>query len=113
MTQTWLTQQERTAWIRLAAVLELLPAVLDTQLARDEGLTHFDYFTLAMLSEAPDRKLRMTHLARMTNATLPRLSRVVGRLESDWFVERRTCSQDRRATDVVLTDRGWAKVQQA
>ena len=34
------------------------------QLTHDDGLTHFDYFTLAMLSEAPDRTLRMTHPGR-------------------------------------------------
>jgi DNA-binding MarR family transcriptional regulator len=113
MTTRWLTQQEREAWLRFAAVLELLPGVLDAQLSRDEGLTHFDYFTLAMLSEAPHRTLRMTELAGMTNATLPRLSRVISRLESDGLVERRPCPQDRRATHAVLTELGWAKVQQA
>lgn len=41
--------------MRLAAVLELLPGVLDGQLRRDADLTHFEYFLLAMLSEAPGR----------------------------------------------------------
>jgi DNA-binding MarR family transcriptional regulator len=113
MATRWLTPQEREAWLRFAAVLELLPGVLDAQLSRDEGLTHFDYFALAMLSEAPQRTLRMTRLAGMTNATLPRLSRVISRLESEGLVERRPCSQDRRATNVVLTEVGWAKVQHA
>ena len=67
----WLTADERRAWVRFAAVVELLPGVLDTQLARDENLTHFDYFTLAMLSEAPARTLRMTTLAAQTNSRLP------------------------------------------
>ena len=78
----WLDDDERAAWVRLAAVLELLPGVLDSQLRRDAQLTHFEYFVLAMLSEAPDRTLRMTHLAGQTNATLPRLSHVVKRLET-------------------------------
>ena len=55
--------------------------VLDAQLRADAGLTHFEYFVLAMLSEAPERTLRMTSLAQRTNATLPRLSHVVSRLE--------------------------------
>jgi DNA-binding MarR family transcriptional regulator len=110
---TWLTDEERTAWLRFGAVLELLPAALDAQLTRDEGLTHFEYFTLAMLSEAPDRTLRMTSLAERTNATLPRLSRVISRLESAGFVERRPCPQDRRATNVVMTPAGWDKIVQA
>jgi len=51
------------AWVRLAAVHELLPGVLDSQVRRDADLTHFGYFVLAKLSEAPARTLRMTALA--------------------------------------------------
>lgn len=109
----WLSPEEQQAWIRLAAVLELLPGVLDSQLSRDEGLTHFDYFALAMLSEAPAQTLRMTTLAGWTGATLPRLSRVVSRLESDGLVRRSPCPQDRRATNVSLTEVGWDKVVHA
>ena len=109
----WLDADQQAAWIRFAAVLELLPAALDTQLSRDEGLTHFDYFTLAMLSEAPERTLRMTALATRTNATLPRLSRVVTRLELLGLVERKPCPHDRRATNAQLTRAGWDKVVHA
>ena len=109
----WLSYEERTAWLRFAAVLELLPGTLDAQLSRDEGLTHFDYFSLAMLSEAPQRTLTMTTLAARTNATLPRLSRVITRLESAGFVQRTPCPEDRRATNVSLTEAGWAKVVHA
>lgn len=109
----WLDESQRLAWVRLAAVLELLPRALDAQLERDERLTHYDYYCLAMLSEAPDRTLRMTALASSTNATLPRLSRVMTRLEDAGYVRRQPCPGDRRATNVVLTDAGWEKVVQA
>jgi DNA-binding MarR family transcriptional regulator len=104
-----LSDEERVAWFKFAAVLELLPSALDTQLLRDERLTHFDYFTLAILSEAPGRMLRMTTLAAQTNATLPRLSRVVSRLEDAGLLERRPCTEDGRATNAILTDAGLAK----
>src|SRR6188768_3918911 len=113
MENRWLSDDERGAWVRLAAVLELLPGVLDTQLRRDADLTHFEYFLLAMLSEAPDRTLRMTSLAQRTNATLPRLSHVVRRLEDRGLVERFPCPADRRATNARLTNAGWRKVQQS
>lgn len=106
----WLSDGERAAWVRFTAVLELLPAALDLQLVRDSGLTHFDYFTLAMLSETPDRVLRTSALAARTNATLPRLSRVLSRLEAAGFVDRAPAVDDRRATDVTLTEAGWDKV---
>ena len=106
----WLSDEQQRAWVRFIAVVERLPGVLDTQLQHDADLTHFEYFTLAMLSESPARALRMTELAAVTNATLPRLSHVVSRLEKRGFVERRPCPEDRRATNARLTELGWQKV---
>ena len=112
METRWLDDEQLGAWVRLVAVLELLPGVLDGQLRRDAGLTHFDYHVLAMLSEAPRRVLRMTDLATRTNATLPRLSHVVRRLEERGLVERTPCPEDGRATNAHLTPAGWATVQE-
>lgn len=78
----------------------LLPGVLDAQLRRDADLTHFEYYVLAMLSEASGHTLRMTALAERTNATLPRLSHVVRRLVDRKFVDRFPSLEDGRATDV-------------
>ena len=86
--------------------------MLDAQLRRDAELSHFEYLVLAMLSEAPDRTLRMTALAERTNATLPRLSHVVARLEARGLVERAPCPEDRRATNASLTTTGWDKLVQ-
>jgi DNA-binding MarR family transcriptional regulator len=112
METRWLDDAELTAWVRLAAVLELLPGVLDSQLRRDADLTHFEYYVLAMLSEAPERTLRMTTLAQQTTATLPRLSHVVRKLEDRGLVERFPCPQDARATNARLTATGWKKVRE-
>ena len=105
--EKWLTESERRAWLRLLAVVELLPGSLDTQLRRDSSLTHFEYQTLAMLSEDRERTLQMSALADRTNATLPRLSHVITRLADRDLVERQACPADGRATNVVLTDAGW------
>ncbi len=113
MDTTWLTKEELAAWVRLAAVLELLPGTLDSQLRRDAELTNFEYYVLAMLSEATDNTLRMTALAALTNATLPRLSHVVRRLEDRGLVERFPCPEDHRATNTRLTPAGWRKVEQS
>lgn len=110
MDTRWLDDDERAAWLRLMAVVELLPGALDTQLRRDSGLSHFEYFVLAMLSEAPERTLRMTSLAQRTNATLPRLSHVMRRLEGRGLVERFPCPEDGRATNARLTPAGWDTV---
>lgn len=110
METEWLDEAEREAWLRLVAVVELLPGALDAQLRTSAGLTHFEYFVLAMLSEVPERTLRMTMLAQRTNATLPRLSHVVRRLEERGIVERFPCPEDGRATNARLTEAGWDAV---
>jgi DNA-binding MarR family transcriptional regulator len=109
----WLTRDELATWVRVVAVLELLPNALDAQLRRDADLTNFDYYVLAMLSEAEGRTLRMTALAAQTNAALARLSHVVRRLEERGLVERVPCPEDRRATNARLTQAGMAKVVEA
>ena len=103
----WLDDDELDAWVRFVAVVERLPGVLDSQLRRDAGLTHYEYLVLAILSEAPERTLRMTALAARTNATLPRLSHVVSRLEARDLVLRSPCPDDRRAFNVTLSAHGW------
>lgn len=113
MDTRWLDDDELSAWVGLIAMTELLPGVLDAQLRRDAGLTHFEYFVLAMLSEAPECTLRMTGLAQRTNATLPRLSHVVRRLEERGLVERSTDPSDRRATNARLTDAGREAIRAA
>ncbi|QIK83045.1 MarR family winged helix-turn-helix transcriptional regulator [Sanguibacter sp. HDW7] len=106
----WLRDDELRAWVRFIGVVELLPGILDSQLQRDSGLSHFEYYTLAILSEAPGRTLRMTGLAARTNSTLPRLSHVVTRLEKRGLVARAECPEDRRAMNATLTDDGWQTV---
>jgi DNA-binding MarR family transcriptional regulator len=106
----WLTADQLSAWKKLIAVVELLPGALESQLRRDADLSHFEYFTMAMLSEAPEHTLRMTALASLTNSTLARLSHVVSRLEERDIVRREPCADDRRATNAALTANGWAKV---
>ena len=110
MATRWLDDKEMAAWLRLVAVVELLPGVLDSQLRRDSGLTHFEYYVVAVLSEAPRRTLRMSGLAQRTNATLARLSHVVRRLEARGLVERFPCPEDARGTNARLTDAGWETV---
>lgn len=111
MDTRWLDDDEIATWVRLIAVVELLPGVLDAQLRRDAGLTHYEYFVLAMLSDAPDHTLRMTELAQRTNATLSRLSHVARRLEKRELMERTAIPDDRRSTNARLTQHGWETLQ--
>ncbi|RRJ88624.1 MarR family transcriptional regulator [Gulosibacter macacae] len=109
----WLSNHERRAWMRLAAVLELLPATLDAQVRHDSELTHVEYYSLAFLSDQPGNRIQMSELAARTNSTLPRLSRVITALERAGLVERLPNESDARATDVCLTKAGRAKIVEA
>ena len=111
MTQTrWLTDDERQAWLRLMAVTMLLPSRLEAELKRDAGLTHFEYYVLAMISESQGRSAALTSVAAKTNSSLSRLSHVIARLEKNGFVTRCASSTDGRTSIATLTDAGWQKV---
>jgi DNA-binding MarR family transcriptional regulator len=103
----WLDEDEQRAWLRLAGVMLKLSPALDSQLQRDSDLTHFDYLCLAMLSESPDRTLRMSDLATRANASLSRLSHVISKLEKRGWVGRSPSPHSRRVTLVRLTEEGW------
>lgn len=109
----WLDEQEIRAWLKFRAVVELYPSILDSQLRRDAQLTHMEYQVLAMLSEAPGGSLRMSVLASRTNSSLTRMSHVVTRLSERGIVARQACDQDGRATNVVLTQAGRARLEEA
>lgn len=102
---TGLSRTERVAVARLRALVELLPVALDRRV-HALGLTAFEYTLLEALAEAPGHRLRLTALARRTNATLPRLSRVVSGLERKGLLDKRPCPADARATNAILSPRG-------
>lgn len=104
----WLSDEEQRAWRKFAAVFTLLPASLDAQLQHDASLTHFAYFALAMLSEAPDRALRMSELAARSSSSPSRLSHTISRLENRGLVRRTRAAEDGRGQVAQLTDEGMA-----
>lgn len=106
----WLSEDEQRAWRALLSVVVLLPGALDVQLQRDSGLSNFEYGVLSMLSDAPDRTLRMSQLAALNDSSLSRLSHVATRLEQRGTIVRRTCPEDRRANIATLTEAGYALV---
>src|ERR1700750_2894666 len=84
----WLSAEDQDTWLALVGVMIRLPGALDAQLQRDAGITHFDYQVLSALSMDPDRTIRMSVLALITEGSLPRLSQVVSRLEKRGWVRR-------------------------
>ena len=106
MTTRWLTSEEQRAWRAYIAATHLLEDAIDRQLQQDAGMPHLYYSILSTLSEAPERRLRMTDLAERTKITRSRLTYAVTRLEKDGAVRREGCPSDRRGSIAVLTDAG-------
>jgi DNA-binding MarR family transcriptional regulator len=111
--ERWLTPGELDAWLSYVATSTLLESALDRQLQRDSGMPHAYYQILAMLSEVPDRTLRMSDLAAVTQSSQSRLSHAVSRLERNGWVTRMPCPDDRRSTLAHLTDAGFAALAAA
>ena len=86
---------------------------LSAQLSADHGLTLSDYEVLLRLSRAEDRRLRRVDLAEQVLLTASGVTRLLDGLERSGYVERASCSTDRRVVYAVLTDDGLEKVRSA
>jgi len=99
-----MTPQQSRAWLALVGTSELLPAALDAQLQRDSSMTHYEFILLTVLHRGGSR--RLSDLAAATNATLPRASKVVSRLQQRGLIEREENADDRRSVLLTLTSKG-------
>ncbi|WP_433239792.1 MarR family winged helix-turn-helix transcriptional regulator [Streptosporangium sp. CA-135522] len=102
----WLSEIELNAWMAYVTATHLLERRVEEQLKADSGLTHAQYEILAKLSAAPERRMRMTELARKVVVSKSGLTYQIGQLEKNGLVERTTCPSDERGVLAVLTDEG-------
>jgi DNA-binding MarR family transcriptional regulator len=109
----WLTAGELDAWLSLVRLFTWLPWSIDQQLQRDADLSMVEYQVLAMLSQSPQRTMRMSSLAEVTNASLSRLSHLVKRLEARGLVRREPDPADGRFTNAILTADGLRTLTEA
>ena len=106
----WLSDNEQHAW-RLFLQFQ---RTFDDRLSEDLapfGLGFSDYEVLALLSEAPNRQLRMTELAQVVVSPRSRLTYQIDQLVHRGLVERIKCETDRRGYYARLTDLGWDTVR--
>jgi DNA-binding MarR family transcriptional regulator len=109
----WLTTQEQAHWRAWLSASMLLREQLTKDIQEQHGLTMADYEILVQLSEAPERRLRMSELASGTLVSRSRLTHQIDRMEKAGLVERQECSDDRRGFFAVLTERGWEAISNA
>ena len=109
----WLTDAEQATWRRFLLATNLLDEALDRQLMRDARLAHAHYAVLVALSEAPDRRLRMSDLARRVRFSLSRMTHAIASLERRGWVRREPSPTDRRGQVAIITEAGLGTLERA
>ena len=109
----WLHDDEMRAWRTYIEASDRLSGVLNRSLQSKHGMTMDDYRILVLLSEAPERSLRMSDLAQGIVASRSKLTHQIRRLENAGIVEREECPSDKRGVLARLTDKGLESLQQA
>jgi len=110
-----LSQQEigTDAFVALVRAHATVTRQLNAQLAADHGLTISDFEVLLRLARAPDRRLRRVDLAQQVVLTPSGITRLLDGLERQGWVDRASCSEDRRVVYAVITEAGLTKLQEA
>ena len=105
----WLNPTEMKAWRRYIVSSRRLLEALDTDLAGHD-LSMADYEILAQLSDAPDRRMRMSELADVAMLSRSRLSHRMKVMEKAGWIKRESCPSDKRGSFAVMTPKGWKAI---
>jgi len=105
----WLNPTEMKAWRRYILASRRLIDELDADLGAHD-LSMPDYEILVQLSEAPDRKMRMSELAAKALLSRSRLSHRMKVMEKAGWVKREACPVDKRGYFAVMTPKGWKAI---
>lgn len=105
----WLNPVEMKAWRSYIIATRRLLEALDSDLEAHD-LSMPDYEVLAALSDAPDRKMRMSELAEIGLLSRSRLSHRMKVMEKAGWVKREACPSDKRGYFAVMTPKGWKAI---
>lgn len=103
----------RPAWHRLLRVSSSVLRELDDALDAAHRISVTEFDVLITLDNVPDRRLRMTDLARATLLSSGGLTRLAGRLETRRLIRREPDPDDGRAFRATLTPEGEEMLAQA
>ncbi|MEW2463232.1 MULTISPECIES: MarR family winged helix-turn-helix transcriptional regulator [Microbacterium] len=101
-----LDDTEMATWLPVIRFVQLLPQVLDRTLKDEVGLNHARYAIMVTLAGRDDGAVTMTELARIAGLSRSRLSHALDSLEERGWVERTSCSTDKRTLSAALTPAG-------
>ncbi len=109
-TPRWLNEVEMKAWRGFVTTSPDLMNAIERDLA-EFGLDAGDYQLLAMLSEAPDHRLKMCDLADTLRLSRSGLTRRMDGVVKAKYVERLQDKHDRRVSFAHLTAKGYEFLQ--
>ncbi|MDQ3616951.1 MAG: MarR family transcriptional regulator [Actinomycetota bacterium] len=110
---SWLDHDQQRSWRAFLVGITLLTERLDRDLREHHDLSLPEYEILVRLSEAAGRRLRMAVLADSVSYSRSRVTHTISRLEHSGFVERLTCTDDKRGVEAFMTDDGYAALRLA
>ena len=108
-----LTDTEQTAWRTFIESSWALHTRLEDELRAATGLSMNDYHVMVVLSEAPDRRLRMGELASRLVFSPSRITYQINSMVKRGLVRKQSCPEDGRGQEAVLTDQGLAALEAA
>ena len=100
-------------WRELMARHARINEALERELQRHHRLSVTEFEALQRLSEHTDEGCRLQQLVDDVHMSQSALSRLIGRLESEGLVDRRSCSSDRRGIFACLTEAGRERLAAA
>lgn len=109
----WLDQNQQRSWRAFLVGTTLLTERLDRDLREHHNLSLPEYEILVRLSEATGRRMRMAVLAASVSHSRSRVTHTVARLERVGFAERSSCLDDGRGVEAVISDAGFAALEEA
>jgi DNA-binding MarR family transcriptional regulator len=101
------------AWRGLLRLHATVSKTLDERLRAEHDLSLADYAALITLVGVPDRRLRMSELARRRLLHPSRITRLVDRLEAGGLIKREVDQDDTRSINAVLTKKGLGRLREA
>ncbi|WP_433295206.1 MarR family winged helix-turn-helix transcriptional regulator [Actinoplanes sp. CA-030573] len=108
-----LTEDEMRAWRTFIESSWALHTHLEDELRAQTGLSMNDYHVLVVLSEAPERRLRMGELAGRLVFSPSRITYQINSMVKRGLVRKQPCPEDGRGQEAVLTDEGMTALENA
>jgi DNA-binding MarR family transcriptional regulator len=103
-----LSDTEQACWRAFVESSWALHTRLEDELRAATGLSMSDYHVMVVLSEAPERRVRMGELANRLVFSPSRLTYQISSMVKRGLVRKQSCPDDGRGQEAALTDDGMA-----